>query len=177
MGANGASGASGIANAIANIGNAWVRAQNSSVTQNLRAQQASAERAMRHASEEAEKNRKWQEMMANTQYQRAMADMKKAGLNPILAYQQGGNAVPNGSSAGGYTINGAQGQVTAAQRAMMAAPEILGVIQEIATNAFQRANTSGRKAKIASATQSNIKEVFNFLAKSVVNIGTSGGKT
>lgn len=57
-------------------------------------------------AEEAQKLRDWQERMSNTSYQRAMADMKKAGLNPILAYQQGGASVPGGSAASFSTSAG-----------------------------------------------------------------------
>jgi len=52
-------------------------------------------------AEEAAKNRGYQTEMSNTQYQRAMADMKAAGLNPMLAASQGGAGTPSGATASG----------------------------------------------------------------------------
>ena len=50
---------------------------------------------------QAEINRMFQKDMSSTAYQRAMADMKQAGLNPMLAFQQGGASTPSGSAASG----------------------------------------------------------------------------
>lgn len=51
------------------------------------------------SSKEAKKQRQWSERMSSTAYQRGMADMRLAGLNPILAYKQGGASSPTGSMA------------------------------------------------------------------------------
>lgn len=48
------------------------------------------------ANEQGNKNRDFQKRMSETSYQRAMADMKLAGLNPMLAYTQGGASTPSG---------------------------------------------------------------------------------
>ena len=63
---------------------------------------------------EAQKQRDWQEKMSNTSYQRAMSDMQQAGLNPILAYSQGGAQVPSGATAsvGGAQMSSAQSAMT-----------------------------------------------------------------
>lgn len=42
----------------------------------------------------------FQRDMSNTSYQRAVADMKKAGINPMVAYTQGGASSPSGASVG-----------------------------------------------------------------------------
>lgn len=43
----------------------------------------------------------FEEEMSSSAYQRTMSDMRQAGLNPILAYQQGGATTPIGKTAPG----------------------------------------------------------------------------
>lgn len=72
-------------------------------------QQASADKAMEFSSAQAALNREWQENMSNTSYQRAVQDLKAAGLNPILAAGRGGASTPSGSVGSSSASSGSSG--------------------------------------------------------------------
>lgn len=90
---------------------------------NRRFQHDQAERAFSRERDQAVAQNEFQERMSNTAYQRAVQDMKAAGLNPMLAYSQGGASSPAGAMArssggSGSTASGhqASGSMAAGQR-------------------------------------------------------------
>lgn len=129
----------------------------SGTTANNKMAIAEAEKARQFSSAEAAANRSWQEYMSNTAYQRAVADMKSAGINPMMAANQGG----------AFTPSGAVGSPSAARATASGNGGIAGVIGRIAAIAVSR----GLAAKFMSsaAKAGSVSDVVRNVSDDVVS--------
>lgn len=91
-------------------------------------------------SQQAQYQREWEQNMSSTAYRRGMEDMKAAGLNPILAYSQGGASTPSGASASSNVENAMEGVgqgVTSAAQIARNAADLKQVLTATDTTATQ----------------------------------------
>lgn len=66
-----------------------------------------AQQQQQHSAQQAQKQMEFQERMSNTSWQRSVADMKKAGINPMLSIMKGGASSPAGSMSQSQNIKAA----------------------------------------------------------------------
>lgn len=107
-------------------------------------QQSSAREAMAFSAEEAARQRAYNTEMSNTAHQREVADLRAAGLNPILSANYGGASVPTASSASGVAASGSSSKLDTSL--------LTGLIQnQVSSNAMMASGFANMIGLIGSA--------------------------
>lgn len=110
-------------------------------------------------AQQAQAQMDFQNQQTSTSYQRGVEDMKKAGLNPMLAYSQGGAASGSGASAVmgnelGAGANSAQSAMLARQQIQQSAAQINNINADTSNKEQQTTNLESENLYTLAKTSS-----------------------
>lgn len=110
---------------IASVATALIGSESQEDTNNMN--RDATIQGQQYNAEQAERNRQFQAEQRRTQYQTAVGDLKAAGLNPMLAYQNGGAGMANGATASTPAPIPMQNKMQAGLNSAAAAAQIMNV--------------------------------------------------
>jgi len=114
---------------------------------------------------QAAQNRAWQERMSDTSWQRGVADMRAAGINPMLAVSKGGASTPTGDSAAASPVPPMQNTIGNAINSALQAANTFADIQ----NKIKAANLTDAQRQTETSKQVlNYSNADNAVAQSIL---------
>lgn len=120
------------------------------------------DKAMMFNSGQSALQRDYETQMANTAYQRAVRDMKAAGLNPILSAGTGGAATPSVGAASVSAAPGSSASISAPGGASASSGAGSGSMARMSDVFSPAVSSASQAAQIALGIKRNVSEIANI---------------
>lgn len=133
-----------------------------------------AREGMMFSADQAQKQMEFQERMSSTAHQREVADLRAAGLNPILSAHGGGSSTPSGASGQAQVPvmrNVNEGMASTAleirrlSKDVKQAESSINLTNEQANTQKKQQNLISNQAKAISATAEQQKLISDYIKK------------